>query len=136
MLVGDLALHFDFREVLAANIAALQLCSFNTYGAAHLYEGDTGDDVWSLASVARAKKNALEVFGKGNSVPHELSYYAVGFQGEDSGRAVRVQTRNGKRVFSYPIRRVCRIRDVEASEALGALERYWRRPAKPHYFAN
>lgn len=136
MVVGDLALHFDFRNVLAANVRALQLCSFNKYGAAYLSEADNAQDVWSLASVARAKQIALEAFVKEKPVPHELRYYALGFEGDDKDREVKVCRRNHKRVFYYPVRRVCRIREMEASEALGALERYWRRPAKPHYFAN
>jgi len=136
MMVGDLALHFDFRDVLAANVAALQLCTFNRYGAAYLSEADTIDDAWSLTSVARAKRNALELFAKTTIIPSELNFYALGFNNDDAMRSLKVQKRQGKRIFSYPVRRVCRIRDLEASEALGALERYWRRPAKPHYFVN
>ena len=136
MIVGDLALHFDYRNVLAANVSALQLCAFNKEGAAYLHEADKPGDVWSLASVARAKKNALDAFTKDKSIPQELEYYALGFEGDDQTRKLKVFKRKKKRIFFYPVRRVCRIREIEASEALGALERYWRRPAKPHYFAN
>jgi hypothetical protein len=135
MVVGDLALHFDYRNVLAANVSALQLCAFNKQGGAFLHEADRPEDVWSLASVARAKKNALDAF-KGKSIPPELEYYALGFEGDDQARKLKVFKRKRKRIFFYPVRRVCRIREIEAGEALGALERYWRRPAKPHYFAN
>jgi hypothetical protein len=136
MVIGDLALHFDFRNVLAANVSALELCAFNTNGVALLREDDTPEDVWSLASVARAKKNALASFTKDKTVPPELQYYAVGFDNSDQASQLKIIEREKKRVFFYPIRRVCRLRDMEASEALGALERYWRRPAKPHYFAS
>ena len=135
MIIGDLALHFDYRNVLAANVSALQLCAFNKHGAAYLTEGDR-EDVWSLASVARAKKNMLEVLANAKAVPPEFEYYALGFEAADHARKMKVFKRKRKRIFFYPVRRVCRIRDIEASEALGALERYWRRPAKPHYFAN
>lgn len=136
MTVGDIALHFDFRDVLSANVAALQLCSFNRNGAALLKEGDVGDDVWSLASMARAKKLMLKSFLENKTVPKELQYYGTSFSEADAGRQVSVKTRKKQRVFSYAIRRVCRVREVEASEALGALERYWRRPAKPNYFVH
>ena len=136
MVVGDLALHFDYRNVLAANVSALQLCAFNKQGAAILHEADKPEDVWSLASVARAKRNALDAFTKGRSIPLELEYYALGFEDGDQARKLKIFKRKKKGIFFYPVRRVCRIREIEASEALGALERYWRRPAKPHYFAN
>ncbi|MBR1290165.1 MULTISPECIES: hypothetical protein [Bradyrhizobium] len=136
MTVGDLALHFDFREVLSANVAALQLCSFNRHGAAVLWEGDTGGKVWSLASMARAKQLMLKSFLEHKKVPQELRYYGTSFSEADTSRQLSIRTKKGKRIFSYSIRRVCRIRDVEASEALGALERYWRRPAKPNYFVH
>ena len=136
MTVGDIALHFDFRDVLSANVAALQLCSFNRNGAAFLKEGDTGGNVWSLASMARAKKLMLKSFLESKKVPKELQYYGTSFSDSDGTRQVSVKTRKKQRIFSYAIRRVCRIREVEASEALGALERYWRRPAKPNYFVH
>lgn len=136
MTVGDLALHFDFRDVLSANVPVLQLCSFNRNGAAVLWEGDIGADVWSLASMARAKQIMLKSFLEHKQVPQELQYYGTSFSGSDTARQLSVRTKKKKRIFSYAIRRVCRIRDVEASEALGALERYWRRPAKPNYFVN
>jgi hypothetical protein len=134
--VGDIALHFDFRDVLSANVAALQLCSFNRNGAAVLKEDDTGDDVWSLASMARAKQKMLKSFLENKKVPKELQYYGTSISEADSIRQVSLRTKKRQRIFSYAIRRVCRIREVEASEALGALERYWRRPAKPNYFVN
>jgi hypothetical protein len=136
MTVGDLALHFDFRDVLSANVAALQLCSFNRNGAAILKEGDTGGDVWSLASMARAKQIMLKCFLESKKVPKELQYYGTSFSESDSARQLSKKTKKKQRIFSYAVRRVCRIRDVEASEALGAMERYWRRPAKPNYFVN
>lgn len=135
MTVGDLALHFDFRDVVAANLTALQLCTFNRSGAAFLSEKGSQDKVWSLASVARARQRTLEYLTKNRQIPPEMRHYAAAFVSDDINRTIKVRGRSGERTFSYPIRRVCRIRDLEASEALGALERYWRRPAKPHYFA-
>jgi hypothetical protein len=136
MVIGDIALHFDFRNVFAANVPALQLCSFNKYGAAYLSKKESSDDVWSLASVMRAKKNVLNLLGKGKPIPSELQYYAVNFTDGDKKRSIKIEKKGRATTFSYSLRRVCRVRDIEASEALGALERYWRRAAKPHYFAN
>lgn len=136
MTVGDLALHFDFRSVLSANMLALRLCSYNRNGVAYLKESDSAEDMWSLASIARAKIKSIERFASGSKVPPELQYYATAFHSDDTARGLSISGRRGRRLFKYPVRRVCRIREVEASEALGALERYWRRPAKPNYFVN
>ena len=99
---------------------------------AFLAEND-GEDVWSLASLARAKKKALELFVQQPS-PDWLERFAVGFDGNDASKKLRIDQEASGRVFSYPVRRVCRIRDIEANDALAALERYWRRPAKPHEY--
>jgi len=133
IVIGDLGLEFDFRQVLAANTLALRLCSFNSYGVASLSEDDTGDDIWSFASLARAKRNALDLFREGPP-SEQLERYAAAFDGRDGGRKMNVEGYEGRRTFSYPIRRVCRVREIEASDALASLERYWRRPAKPHEF--
>lgn len=130
--VGDERLKFDFRKVLSANLTALRLCSFNSDGMAYLAEEDN-EDVWSLASLAKAKKNSLELF-KQEPTPAWLKSFAIGFHQDDQSRRLKIARKAGKRIFSYPIRRVCRIRDIEANDALAALERYWRRPARPHEY--
>ena len=132
LAVGEQRLKFDFRGVLAANLAALRLCSFNKDGMAYLAENDR-EDVWSLASLARAKKNALEMFAQ-QTPPDWLDRFAVCFDGNDASKKLKIDQEADGRVFSYPVRRACRIRDIEANDALAALERYWRRPAKPHEY--
>jgi hypothetical protein len=67
--------------------------------------------------------------------PEVLEYYAVGFDGKDSDRKMQVTGASGARTYAYRIKRVCRIRETEAVEALAALQRYWTRIAKPHDFA-
>ena len=91
------------------------------------------EDVWSLASLAKAKKNALALFTQ-QQPPDWLDRFAIGFDDNDVSKKLKIDQGAEGRVFSYPIRRVCRIRDIEANDALAALERYWRRPAKPHEY--
>jgi hypothetical protein len=132
LAVGEQRLKFDFRGVLSANLTALRLCSFNKDGMAYLEESDH-EEVWSLASLAKAKKNALELFAR-QPQPEWLERFAIGFESNDATKKLKIDQGAEGRVFSYPIRRVCRIRDIEANDALAALERYWRRPAKPHEY--
>jgi hypothetical protein len=132
LAVGEQRLKFDFRGVLSANLTALRLCSFNKDGMAYLEETDL-EDVWSLASLAKAKKNALALFTQ-QQPPDWLDRFAIGFDDNDVSKKLKIDQGAEGRVFSYPIRRVCRIRDIEANDALAALERYWRRPAKPHEY--
>jgi hypothetical protein len=133
VMVADLCMAFDFQKVISANVSALQLCSFNQYGMASLSENDLSHDVWSLASLAKAMSNALNLF-KQNPFPKWLERYAIAFDENDENRMVKVDEVEHVRTFSYPIRRVCRVRDIEAADALAGLERYWRRPPKPHEF--
>jgi hypothetical protein len=77
--------------------------------------------------------NALDFF-KRKPFPERLERYAIAFDGDDDSRKVKIDEIQSVRTFSYPIRRVCRVRDIEAADALAALERYWRRPPKPHEF--
>jgi hypothetical protein len=130
--IGGQRLTFNFRAVLSANLTALRLCSFNKEGMAYLAETDA-EDVWSLASLARAKKQTLELFAQ-QPLPDWLDRFAVGFDENDVSGKLRIDQEANGRLFSYPVRRVCRIREIEATEALGALERYWRRPARPHEY--
>ena len=58
LAVGEQRLKFDFRGVLAANSAALRLCSFNKDGMAYLAENDR-EDVWSLASLGKGQEECL-----------------------------------------------------------------------------
>jgi hypothetical protein len=132
LAVGEQRLKFDFRGVLSANLTALRLCSFNKDGMAYLEETDL-EDVWSLASLAKAKKNAMALFTQQHP-PDWLDHFAVSFDDHDASKKLKIDQVAEGRVFSYPIRRICRIRDIEANDALAALERYWRRPAKPHEY--
>jgi hypothetical protein len=133
LTIGEQRLKFDFRQVLSANLTALRLCSFNKDGMAYLSEA-AEEDVWSLASLAKAKKKTLALFRQ-EPQPAWLNHFAVGFDGQDAERRLKIHQDGDRRVFSYPIRRICRIRDIEANDVLAALERYWRRPAKPHDYA-
>jgi hypothetical protein len=133
VMVADLGMAFDFQKVISANVLALQLCSFNKYGMASLSDIDVSHDVWSLASLAKAMSNALGLF-KQKPFPERLERYAIAFDGNDDNRKVKIDEAQDIRTFSYPIRRVCRVRDIEAADALAALERYWRRQPRPHEF--
>jgi len=131
---ADLALAFDFITIQTANVAALQFVAFDVNGVAQLAMNKPNNEIWSYASVARAKKNAAILLNGAAAVPELLEFYALGFDGADSSRKMKVSGEPGDRAYGYSIKRVCRIRDTEAVETFAALQRYWTRIAKPHDF--
>ena len=134
--VKDKAMIFDFRDVLVANIAALQFVAYDVDGYARVSTGTDTDEGWSLPSMIRARKAVVDKLRGKTAPPDDLSRYAVGFDGSDA--ATRTLTIAppvaGNSTCAYRIRRVCRVRDLEAVEALLAIQRYWARIAKPMDF--
>lgn len=131
--LNEIAMAFDFGEVLIANIAALQFVAFNADGYARLTIANDPDEGWALPSMMRARKDAVDKLRGLAEPPDELSRYAVTFDGKDATERKLVITAPaaGDSVCAYRIRRVCRVRDLEAVEALLGIQRYWARIAKP-----
>lgn len=132
--IADLALAFDYDVIQTANVAALQLAAFDTDGVAQLKMDGAPDDIVLYASVARAKMNAEKAFAAG--VPEQYASYAVAFDGQDATRKLIVGGTPEKPIYGYPLKRLFRVRELEAAEALMALEKYWTRVAKPHDFTH